>query len=247
MNIGIIGLGTIATAVVHGMAADGHVIRTSERSAENARLLSERYDTVHPMDNQAVIDQSDVICLGLMPQTAQELLPRLRFRAGQIVISFMASLSLEQIQELVAPASAPTIMIPFPAIAHGGSVIPVLGASDVVRSLFGARNEVIEIKNTQEMDALLCAQAVLSPAAQLVETAARWLEENGLEAARGEPFLRMLIASGLTQSGASELLRSLSTPGGFNETLREHMAEAGMNDDLRQGLDHLMAWHRSGG
>lgn len=247
MNIGILGLGTIASAVVHGIAQDGHVIRTSQRSAAQAERLSAQYANVTPMENQEVIDQSDVIFLGLMPERAQEILPQLRFRSRQQVISFMASLSLEDVQACVAPATASCIMIPFPAIAQGGSVIPVLGQDDMVHMLFGTRNQVISLKTRQEMDALLCAQAVLSPVTQLVASAAQWLEENGLEAQRGEPFLRMLIASGLMQSEAKALLTSLATPGGFNESLREHMNDAGMREDLREGLDHLLAWHKGQG
>ena len=163
MNIGILGLGTIASAVVHGIAQDGHVIRTSQRSAAQAELLSAQYANVTPMGNQEVIDQSDVIFLGLMPERAQEILPQLRFRSRQQVISFMASLSLEDVQACVAPATASCIMIPFPAIAQEGSVIPVFGQDEIVHSLFGARNHVTVLHNAQEMDALLCAQAVLSP------------------------------------------------------------------------------------
>lgn len=36
MRVGIVGLGTIASAVVEGFAASGHTITVSRRNAENA-------------------------------------------------------------------------------------------------------------------------------------------------------------------------------------------------------------------
>ena len=41
MKIGVIGTGTIATAVVQGIAGDGHQITVSDRSATNACALAE--------------------------------------------------------------------------------------------------------------------------------------------------------------------------------------------------------------
>ena len=64
MRIGVIGTGTIATAVVRGIAPDGHQITVSARSAANARALAEAFATVAIAENQAVLDASDVVLIG---------------------------------------------------------------------------------------------------------------------------------------------------------------------------------------
>ena len=105
MKIGVIGTGTIASAVVRGIAGDGHDIAVSERSAARAADLARAFDNVSVHDNAGVVAASDVIFLGLMAEAAGEILAGLPFRAGQRVISFMAGASLEEVAAMVAPAT----------------------------------------------------------------------------------------------------------------------------------------------
>ena len=181
MRLGFVGTGTIASAVVQGLADDGHVITVSERGAAQSAALAARHDCVRVAPNQGVVDASDTLFLGLLPAVAPEVLRALRFRPEQTVISFMADLPLEVLADLVAPARAAAIVLPFPGIARGGSPLLVLGDRAPVDSLFGARNTLFVLRDAAELDAFLCAQAVLSPAAALVGAAGDWLAEEGNE------------------------------------------------------------------
>ena len=89
------------------------------------------------------------------------------------------------------------------------------------------------------MNALLRAQAVLSPVAKLVQDAANWLDDKGVETERGERFLRILIASNLFQIPSDTLLEALNTEGGYNQRLRLHMEKSGISEMLKTGLDEL--------
>ncbi|HPD93660.1 MAG: NAD(P)-binding domain-containing protein [Rhodobacter sp.] len=236
MRLGFVGTGTIASAVVQGLADDGHVITVSERGAAQSAALAARHDCVRVAPNQGVVDASDTLFLGLLPAVAPEVLRALRFRPEQTVISFMADLPLEVLADLVAPARAAAIVLPFPGIARGGSPLLVLGDRAPVDSLFGARNTLFVLRDAAELDAFLCAQAVLSPAAALVGAAGDWLAERGYD---GADFLRLLVGSSLIDSPTAPLLRALDTPGGYNQRLRQHLERAGMAQTLRQGLDSL--------
>ena len=239
MKIGVIGTGTIATAVIHGIADDDHHIFISSRNAQNAKVLSDAYDNVLICENQDIIDKSDVIFLGLMPDVATNILPDLSFRQGQTVISFIADLSLEAVGALVMPAKAVAMMLPYPNIANGNSVIPMMGDKTLIEEIFGQNNALTVLNSQQEINALLCAQAVLSPVAKMVDDTANWLAEKGVDKARGEPFLRLLVASNLQELPAAELLNSLNTEGGYNQRLRQHMDAADMPQALYEGLDKL--------
>lgn len=239
MRIGIIGTGTIASAVVRGIAGDGHQITVSERSAANAQALAAEFDSVTIASNQGVIDQSDVVILGLMAEMAGDTLGPLTFRADQQVISLMAGASLDEAAALVAPAQARAIMLPFPGIAKGGSPILMLGDEALVGQIFGERNQVFALQDAAELNAYLCAQAVLSPAARMVSDAANWLGARVSDAAKGEAFLRVLVASSLEGSTADALITALNTEGGYNQRLRLHMENAGTGKILAEGLDKL--------
>lgn len=241
MKLGFVGTGTIATAVVHSLAPHGHDIHVSERSKANAAALADRYASVRVAANQIVVDQSDVIFLGLLPDVAEKTLPGLTFRPNQKVISFIAGIGLDKIGEMVAPASAVAVMLPYPNIVEPGSVIPMLGDKALISLLFAPQHQIVLLNDEQEMAALLCAQAVLSPVTLLVKAAADWLENAGVDRARGEPFLRGLVASNLKETDTRALLSALNTEGGYNQRLREHMERSGMEGALLKGLDHLLA------
>ena len=239
MRIGVIGCGTIASAVVHGIAGDGHQITVSERSSRYSDALAKAYDNVTVADNQGVVDASDVIFLGLMAEVAPEVLGSLKFREDQRAITFMAGASLEEANAMVQPARAVAIMMPFPGIAMGGTPIMMHGDPDLVQEIFGRRNTVFPLNDADEMAAYLCAQAVLSPVARMVNDAANWLGDRVSDKTQGEAFLRALVASSLADSGAEALIEALNTPGGYNQRLRLHMEESGMSAALASGLDAL--------
>ena len=236
-RLGFLGTGTIAQAVVRGLAGQGARILVSRRSEAVSAALAAELPEVTVADNQAVVDGSDVIFIALLPGVVAEVLPSLRFRPDQQVIAFAAGLPLSDLAPLIAPARAAALMLPFPGIARGGS--PVLAQGDValVERFFGARNRIFTVETEAQMEALLCAQAVLSPALRLVEEAGRWLDGKGVTG--GEDFLRLLVGSTLVGQNCGTALAALDTPGGYNQRLRQHMDAAGMAEALQDGLDRL--------
>lgn len=239
MRLGVIGTGTIATAAMRGIAGDGHQITVSRRSAANAQALARDFANVAVADNQTVLDESDVIFVALLAGDAPQILRALRFRSDQRVITLMTGITPDEVAALVAPARVEAQMLPFPAVANGGSPILVLGAPDLVRTLFGARNQVFALPDAAEMDAYLCAQALLSPVARMVADAAGWLGGRVTDGAQAEAFLRVLIASSLADLESNALIQALNTPGGYNQRLRLHMEASGISQALTEGLDAL--------
>lgn len=239
MRIGIIGTGTIASALVTGIAGDGHQITVSERGATRATHLAERHDCVRVAANQSVLDQSDVVFLGLMAGAAPDILNRLSFRSDHKVISLMADATLKDVARMVAPAQADTILIPFPGIAQGDSPIMVLGDTRIARALFAANNRIFELSTDTELAAYMSAQAVLSPAVQMVSDAADWLGARVDDPKQAEAFLRELVGSSLLGGECAPLLAALGTPGGYNQRLRDHMAANGTGSALTNGLNIL--------
>lgn len=239
MKIGILGTGTITSAVVHGIAQDGHQITISNRNAEKAKRLTDAFENVEIADNQTVLDHSDVVFVGLLAEIGHAILPQLRFRPDQQVISVMAGISLDQVAALVTPAQAAAVAMPFPGIAQGGSPLMMQGDTELVGSIFGARNTLYPLRNDAELSAYLCAQAVLSSVAQMVSDAAHWLSDRVDDPTQAEAFLRDLVSSSLQATQTDELIAALNTEGGYNQRLRQHMVAAGTSETLAQGLHKL--------
>ena len=239
MRLGFLGCGTIAAAVVRALAGQGHQITVSERSTQVSSALAEEFGDVTVASNQSVLDQSDIVFLGLVGAVAPEVLLELQFRTEHRVISFMADLTLDQVTALVTPAQAKTIMLPFPAIAQGGSPILAMGEGSLLSELFEPRDQVFLLDGQAELNAYLAAQAVLSPVALMVAEAGNWLGAHIADTDRGEAFLRQLVTGSLAKMKAEDLVQSLNTPGGYNQRLRQHLEADGMVASLREGLTQL--------
>ena len=239
MRLGVVGTGTIATAVVRGIAADGHHIVVSERGAANASALAGAFENVSVASNQGVLDASEVVFLGLLPDAAPAILEPLRFRPDHRVISLIGGSSPGEVADMVTPAAAEAIVLPFPGIAQGGSPVLTLGNAELVHAIFGARNQIFALQSAAELDAHLSAQAVLSPVAILVDMASGWLAQRTGDPEKGDAFLRALVASSLSRTPCNDLLAALNTPGGYNQRLRQHMEGHGMPDALIEGLNAL--------
>jgi len=245
MRIGVIGTGTIATATVQGIAADGHDILVSTRGRENAHHLCTAFENVDTAENQAVLDESNVVLLGLMPDVARAVLPGLAFRAQQRVISLMAGVGLGELSRLVAPAIVEAIAIPFPSIAQGGAPVMVCPKSQLADDIFGQANHPFFLHDEAALQAFTAAQAVLSPSLKLLELAAGWLAKRTHDAPQAESFMRLLVGSSLLSPPMDQpdvlakTLSALNTAGGYNRELREFMLERGMEQALNDGLDQL--------
>jgi len=151
----------------------------------------------------------------------------------------MAAATLEQADAMVRPARVVALIMPFPGISSGGTPIILQGDTGLPGQLFGARNSIFPLREGTEMAAYLCAQAVLSPVARLINDAAEWLGERVSDKEQGEAFLRELVASNQSETESAALIEALNTRGGFNQRLRLDMEASGMQEALRVGLNRL--------
>ncbi len=239
MRIGVIGCGTIASALVPRLARDGHEIVVSERSHTRSTALALAHENVTIADNQGVIDSADLIFVALMAEAAEVILTDLAFREDQKVISLMAGANLADLRPWVCPATAPAILLPFPNVATPGAPVIAMGDMAMLRDLLEPDNLIYTVENQAELDAALAAQAVLSPAVAMVEVASMWLGDRVTDPAAGEAFLRALVGSNLMAGPCAPLLDALNTPGGYNQRLRQHMQGNGTLDHLTEGLNKL--------
>ena len=128
MKTGIIGIGSIGSAVATGLARAGFPVVISRRGAAQSTALAAAFANITATENQSVLDQVGVVFIALNDDAAAAALKPLEFRPDHVVISLMAGMELATLGRLIAPAHARTIMIPFPAIADGGSPVLVMGS-----------------------------------------------------------------------------------------------------------------------
>lgn len=239
MRLGFIGTGEITSAMVRGLAGQGHRILISPRNAAIAATLTAEVPEVTIAPNEDVVTNSDVVFLCLLARVADGILPTLPFRASQTLISVMVDAPLAKLRQLCAPATDIAITIPLPPIALGGCPLPVYPASPILDALFGARNLILPQPSEQALNAHLGASALCAPILDQLLTATDWLATHTGDPAAAEAYIAAMIRAYLPERAAegdlAAALKKLSTEGGLNATLRAAMVPA--KDSLRNGLD----------
>ncbi len=251
MKVGFIGAGTITEAVVTGLCEAGAQelsIIVSPRNRERSAALSERYDAVRVApDNQNVIDQCDLVFLAMRPQDAGAVLSGLKFRQGQQVVSFIATISAADVEQSVKPAEFAGRVAPVPPAARGAGPVAISPPNERLAEFFRPIGTVIQVDDEAHIDAFFSVSALMAPYFELLETVTIWLREQGVEAVDADTYAGSLfraIAERSTEPGGegfAELVEEHATRAGINQQMRREMLATGFYDRIKAGLDLIQA------
>ena len=242
MNVGFIGTGEIAEALIEGITGQGHKIYVSNRSNLRSQRLSKEYSDVIACENDEVCSSSDIIFICLMASVARNILPKLSFRSDHQIISVMANINRHDLKSYCLPAKNICITIPLPFVAKGGCPLPVYPHSDALSVLYGTNNSIIVLESPDHIAPHFVISAMLSPVFSLFDLASKWLGSKTGNELQSEIYLTHLFKGYLDFMPDNErerftaALHSLSTEGGLNSTLKAHMQEKGTYSALSDGL-----------
>lgn len=248
-RLGVIGTGTLSAAVIEGLLAvhgDRLEIMVSPRSEAVSRDLAERYPQVtRASSNQAVVDAADIVLLGVRPQHLDEVMARLRLRADQTVLSFVAGAGLARLAPLCAPATRVLRVTPLPPIARRQGPILVFPGDPETETLFAGLGTVIVPENADQIMALGYAGGLMASFFEMALAAIRWLEAEGVPRSMGRDYVMSMFAA-LGDTGLRTPADSLeglpgehATPGGINERCLNQLSEAGWFADYASGLEAM--------
>ena len=250
VTYGMIGVGSIAAAIVTGLCAEGGTapgIILSPRNAGVARGLAERFAGVEVgASNQAVIDGASVVILCVRPQDAAGVLEGLRFAEGQTVISVMAGVSLDVLARLVAPARDIARALPLPSVAWRGGVTPVLPASDAVRALFDPLGGTIALADGNAFEAISAATATVAAHFAYLDRISRFLAGKGISQTEARGYVASVFAALAVDlrdeaPDFEHLAQAHATRGGINEQFAGLLTQAGVFDAVEQSLERVLA------
>jgi pyrroline-5-carboxylate reductase len=247
MNLGFIGTGAITTAMVSGLSSEGgprQTIRLSPRNAAIAACLAGRFDNVSVCaSNQQVLDESDTVVLAVRPQVAQEVLSRLRFSSGQIVISLVPGFSVRRVGDLVTPAHRIWRAIPLPSVAQRRSPIAIHPPGGNAAELFAPLGQVFGIEREEHLNACSTSTSTMAAYFSFVSHIASWMSRKGIPEQQAREYVARMFA-GMASAGVEDSKRSFedlagdhATPGGLNEQVLHHLVEHGVFDTLTSALD----------
>jgi pyrroline-5-carboxylate reductase len=249
MTYGIIGVGAIGTAIVTGLCEGGKDaprIVLSPRNASRAADLAARFPTVHVAEsNQEVIDGSAVVLLCIRPQEARSVLPGLRFSSQHAIVSMMAGIPIESLQQLIGPAQNIARAIPLPAVAAREGATPIFPPTEAAKALFDRLGSSIDIPNERAFDATSASTATVSAHFAYLNAICRWLIAQGVSETAARHQVATTFAGLATQlheraPDFDELARDHATRGGTNEQFLGVLEQARVFDAVGAGLDRVL-------
>ena len=105
MKLGFIGTGKIALSVITGICTSKisfQKIIVSPRNSNISQKLKKGFRKVYiAKNNQEVVDKCNWIFLAVTPKVGSKILPKLNYRSNQKIISFIATIELNQLKKMV--------------------------------------------------------------------------------------------------------------------------------------------------
>ena len=140
MRLGFIGTGKITSSVITGICTSKisfQKILVSPRNRNIAQKLKKRFRKVNiAKTNQEIVDKCNWIFLAVTPKVGSKILPKLKFRSNQKIISFISTINLAQLKKIVKKRAKIVRAIPLPPISLGKGPVPICPQDNHVKNFF---------------------------------------------------------------------------------------------------------------
>ena len=248
MILGFIGTGNIVSDVIAGISNSKikyKKIIIAPRNKKKAKYLKRKYKKIIiAKNNQAVIDNSNWVFLGTLPSVGEKILPDLKFKKNQIVVSFMSTLSYSKLKKLIKIKLDLVKAIPMPPISLGKGPIAIFPKNKKVKNLFNKIGTTIEIRNEKLSKNFWVISGTMASFYELLNVLSKWLirkKVNKLDAQKYVTYLYSALAQ-LASANVSKPLKHLvdeQTPGGLNWQGVNELKKSGYYKLLEKSLKNI--------
>ena len=225
MNLGFIGIGNITSDVVSGISKSKISytrIILSPRNKKKAQYLKKKFKKISiAKSNQEVIDVSDWIFIGVLPNVGEKIISKLNFKQKQTVISFMSTTNYSKLKKLVKKKLIVIKAIPMPPIRIGKGPVVIFPPNKKVKNFFNKIGTTIEVRNEKLSKNFWAISGTMASYYELLNVLSNWLikkKTNKLDAQKYVTFLYSAL-SDLASINSAKPLKNLvneQTPGGLN-------------------------------
>jgi len=233
MRLGFIGTGKITSALVTGLCtADNSPtsIYLSPRNIDRATSLRNTFDQiVIGHDNQDVIDHCDWVFLAVLPQSAETILSSIKFHKHQKILSLMATISVDSLINLVAPASDIVRVVPLPTAAQHLGPIALCPPDFEIKQLMNEVGNVVEVTEEHDLYALWSVTSLMAPYFELLRTTIEWLIREGVSKDLAHQYALSMFHGLSTLAKETESIQ-------FDPFVKDHQTPGGLNEQVIKSL-----------
>ena len=249
MNLGFIGTGTIAIAVIKGIFKSKisfKKIYISERNKKNSQKLKKKYNKVVVVKkNQEIIDKCDWVFLSVTPSVGKKIIKELKFKSSQTLISFISTITLSQLKKAVRVKAKIVRAIPLPPISLKKGPVPICPPNSKVRKFFNQLGTTVEIKNEKLSINFWSTSGMMAPFYEMLRVMTDWLVKRGVKRNNAQKYITSLFlalsedAVENSKDNLKNLVKESQTPKGLNEQGIKELTKAGFYKSLERTLNSI--------
>jgi len=246
-SLGVLGIGHLATYTITGLrrSGDNRKIILSPRNAEQANKVAKEFDCEVAIDNQTVIDKSDLILLAVRPFQLNDLLSSVNFPEDKIVISAAAGISLSQLREKTDLPEKLALILPGVGAENCQGFVPIYPDIAEVKTLTDALGKTIVLKDESQFDEAASIACLNGWMYRFFNEQIGWLKKNGIEAESARQIVlnnalgAAHYALGRPNNSLDELTDEIAKEGSFTKLGIDHLVESGGFEKWNDALDMI--------
>jgi len=250
MRLGFIGTGKIASSVITGICNSKisfKKILVSPKNRNIAQRLKRKFRKVSiAKNNQEIVNACNWVFLAVTPRVGKKIIPNLKFRSNQKVISFIATINLAQLKKAIGKKVKIVRAIPLPPISIRKGPVPICPPDKQVKSFFNKLGTTVEIKNEKSSKNFWATSGMMAPFYELLKVLSDWLVKRGIKRNEAQKYITSLFVALSEDSVMNSkkdlkyLVKDSQTPKGLNEQAVKQLRKAGFYRSLEKSLNSIL-------
>ena len=250
MRLGFIGTGKIASSVITGVCNSKisfKKILVSPRNRSIAQKLKRKFRKVSiAKNNQEIVNSCNWVFLAVTPKVGKKIIPSLKFRSNQKVISFIATINLTQLKKAIGKKVKIVRAIPLPPISLRKGPVPICPPDKQIKSFFNKLGTTIEIKNEKSSKNFWATSGMMAPFYELLKVLSDWLVKRGIKRNEAQKYITSLFVALSEDSVMNSkkdlkyLVQDSQTSKGLNEQAVKQLRKAGFYRSLEKSLNSIL-------
>ena len=250
MRLGFIGTGKIASSVITGICNSKisfKKILVSPRNRNIAQKLKRKFRKVSiAKNNQEIVNACNWVFLAVTPKVGKKIIPNLKFRSNQKVISFIATINLAQLKKAIGKKIKIIRAIPLPPISIRKGPVPICPPDKQVKSFFNKLGTTVEIKNEKSSKNFWATSGMMAPFYEMLKVLSDWLVKRGIKRNEAQKYITSLFVALSEDSAINSkkdlkyLVKDSQTSKGLNEQAVKQLRKAGFYRSLEKSLNSIL-------
>ena len=249
MKLGFIGTGKIASSVITGICGSSikySKICISSRNSKIAKGLKKRFKRISiERDNQKIVDSCNWVFLAVTPSVGKKIIKDLKFKSSQIVISFISTITIPQLKEMIKVNADIVRAIPLPPISLKKGPVPICPPNKKVKNFFDKIGSTVEIKDEKLSINFWATSGMMASYYEILKTMSDWLVKKGIKRNDAQKYITSLFLA-LSQDAVVNnkkelkyLVKESQTPKGLNEQGLKEMSKKGVYKSVINTLNSI--------